>query len=310
VLKDKVVAAAFGSTLVFAPCPASAQAQRMAVAGASREYLVHLPPAAAGKPDALVIVLHGGSGRPAAIAAHTRFNRLADREGFIVAYPAARNGRWQDGRPGAERGDDVAFLHALADTLRLRHGIPGARVFVAGISNGAMMSYRLACEAPAALGAIGAVAGAMPAGLQGKCTGAAPMPVIAIHGTEDRLVPFDGSAVLLSVPATLAVWAARANCRAPSPAVTTDRVRDGTVVEHVTYTSCDVPVELHTIRGGGHTWPGGPRVRVVRLGRTSRELDATEALWRFFDRIPARAARQGRSIGSPTPFPHSVHEPS
>lgn len=282
----------------------------MAVAGAAREYLLHLPRAEAGKPDALVIVLHGGGGRPAGIAAHTRFNRLADREGFIVAYPAARRGRWQDGRPGAERGDDVAFLRALADTLRLRHGIPAARVFVTGISNGAMMSYRLACEAPGAIGGIGAVAGAMPAGLQGKCTGSDPVPTIALHGTEDRLVPFEGGPALLSLPATLAVWAARAHCSAPGPAATSDRVRDGTVVEHVTYVSCEVPVELHTIRGGGHTWPGGPRVRVVRLGRTTRELDATETLWRFFDRIPERASRHGRSIGSPTPFPHSVHEPS
>lgn len=306
-MKDKVVGSVIGLALSglalsMAPAEAAAQAQRIRVAGVEREYLVHVPPGAARKPDALVLVLHGGGGTPAAIAAHTGFDRLADREGFIVAYPAARNRRWLDARPGSERADDVAFLAALADTLRRRHGIAAGRVFAAGISNGAMMSYRLACEAPGAVAGIGVIAGAMPATLEGKCSGTRAVAVLAVHGTEDRLVPFDGTKGLLSVPASVSLWAGRAGCSEPAAATASDTVRDGTIVEHLAYAGCSAPVELYTIRGGGHTWPGGPRVRVRILGRTTRELNAAEVLWRFFD--------QGRSIGSPTPFPHSVHDPS
>jgi polyhydroxybutyrate depolymerase len=290
--KDKVVAAVLGLALAFAPSAGAAQTRRIIVAGVEREYRVHVPAAASARPDALVLVLHGGGGNPVAIAAHTRFDAMADRAGFIVAYPAARNRRWLDGRPGYERGDDVAFLQALADTLRRRHGIPAHRVFAAGISNGAMMSYRLACEGPGTVAAIGVVAGAVPAGLRRACSATSPVATIALHGTDDRLVSFDGGGNLLSVPASVSLLAARAGCGAAGTPDTTDRVRDGTLVTRVAFTGCTVPVELLTIRGGGHTWPGGPRVRTRLLGRTTRELDASEVLWRFFDRAsPARSGR-------------------
>jgi polyhydroxybutyrate depolymerase len=287
-MQDKVVAALLGLVLALAPAEGSAQAQRIRVGGVERRYLVHVPPAPGRRPDALIIVLHGGGGTPAGIAAHTRFDRLADGGRFVVAYPAARNGRWLDGRPGSEAGDDVAFLRALADTLRRRHGIPAERVFAAGISNGAMMSYRLACESPGAVGAIGVIAGGMAAGIEKGCGGTSALPVVAFHGTEDRLVPFSGGRGVLGISASLAPWLARARCSAPGPDSLTDQVRDDTVVEHVVYTGCAVPVELYTIRGGGHTWPGGPRVRARILGRTTREVSATALLWRFFDRaVPA-----------------------
>ena len=314
--KDKVVAVALGIALLLAPTDGSAQIRRIMVAGTERAYRVHLPPAASGRPHALVLLLHGGGGTGAGIAAHTRFDRVADRAGFILAYPAARDRRWLDARPGFAQDDDVTFLRLLADTLRRQHGIAPHRVFVAGISNGAMMSYRLACEAPGTFAAIGVVAGAMPAALRDSCARGAPTAVIALHGTEDRLVPFDGGGSLLSVPVSVALWSARAGCAHAGVPDTVDLVRDGTSVVRVAYAGCAVPVELHAIPGGGHTWPGGPRVRARILGRTTREIDAAEVLWRFFDRAsPApRAARQARrygfSIGSPTAFPHSVQDPS
>lgn len=291
--EDKVVAVVLGIAAAFAPGTGSAQTRHLTVAGIEREYVVHVPAAAApGRLDALVLVLHGGGGTASGIAAHTRFDRVADRAGFIVVYPAARKRRWLDGRPGHASGDDVAFLRLLADTLRRRHGIPAHRVFAAGISNGAMMSYRLACESPGTVAAIGVVAGAMPAALGDSCAGAAPVAVIALHGTEDRLVPFEGSGRLLPVPVSVSRWSARAGCTAAGVPDTTDRVRDGTLVTRTAYTGCAAPIELHTIRGGGHTWPGGPPVRAWILGRTTREMDAAEVLWRFFDRA-SPASRAG-----------------
>ena len=282
-----------GIMLTLAPVSGAAQARRITVAGVEREYRVHLPSGATERPDALVLVLHGGGGTAAGIAAHTRFDRVADRGGFIVVYPAARNRYWLDARPGYERGDDVAFLRLLADTLRRQHGIPAHRVFVAGISNGGMMSYRLACQAPGTFAAIGVVAGAMPSALRSSCAGTESPAVIALHGTQDRLVPFDGGRDLLSVAASISLWSSRAGCGAAGVPDTTDRLPDGTLVTRVAWTGCTVPIELHTIRGGGHTWPGGPRVRARILGRTTRELDAAEVIWRFFDRA-SPAARAGR----------------
>ncbi|HEX6644809.1 MAG TPA: PHB depolymerase family esterase [Gemmatimonadales bacterium] len=282
--KDKVLLATL-LVLLAAPRPAEAQRRRIDVGGAAREYVVHVPGGAGAKADALVLVLHGGGGRPEAIAAHTGFTRLAERKGFVVAYPAALGGRWKDGRAGAEGTEDVSFLRALADTLGRRHGIPPSRRFAIGISNGAMMSYRLACDAPGTVAAIAVVAGSVHRSVLDRCELPAPVSVVALHGSEDRLVPLAGGGSLAPVPAALAHFGSRAGCRAPGTPDTIDRVRDRTIVVHTALAGCTgAAVELYEIRGGGHTWPGRMGGWSARFGRVSRELDATAVAWNFFDR--------------------------
>ena len=291
-MQDKVICAALGVAFALAPAAASAQVRTIDVGGIPREYLLHEPSAGTSSPDALVIVLHGGGGTPAGMAAHTGFSRLADREGFIVAYPAGLNGGWLDGRRGRERADDIDFLRRLADTLRRRHRIPPERVFITGISNGAMMSYRLACEAPGEIGGIAPVAGAMFEALASRCGVGDAVAVVALNGTADRIIPHEGRGGMLSVSGSIGFWADRAGCGTPATPVTIDSVGDGTRVTYVGYPDCERPIGLYTIHGGGHTWPGGPAVRSTRLGHTTREIDATEVIWRFFDRTAS--APRGR----------------
>jgi polyhydroxybutyrate depolymerase len=282
--KDKVLLALI-VLLLSAPPAAEAQRHRIDVGGTAREYIVRAPAGASRKADALVLVLHGGGGRPEAIEAHTGFTRLATREGFVVAYPAATGGRWKDGRPGSEAADDVRFLAALADSLGRRHGIAASRRFAVGISNGAMMSYRLACEAPGTVAAIGAIAGSVHRNVLDRCSLPAPVSVVALHGSDDPLTPFEGRGNLVSVPAALAHFGARAGCGGPGAADTIDRVRDRTTVLHTATEGCSgAAVELFEIRGGGHTWPGRTGGWSERFGRVSRELDATAVTWAFFDR--------------------------
>ncbi|HLS48076.1 MAG TPA: PHB depolymerase family esterase [Gemmatimonadales bacterium] len=267
--------------------PAAAQSGRLSIDGVARSYLLHPPARRPAESRPLVLVLHGAGGTPAGIAEHTGFSRLADREGFLVAYPAARSGRWQDGRAGAESAADVEFLRALIDTLRRQHAVDSTRIYLAGISNGGMMAWRLACVAPKSIAAIGVVAAPMPARLAGTCAAAPPVSVIALHGTSDGLAPYAGGPALLSAPESADRWARRLGCDPASGPIRTDRVTDGTAIDHLIYAECDRgAVELYSIRGGGHTWPGGPRVRLRTLGRTTREIDATAVLWDFFRRHP------------------------
>ena len=83
---------------------------------------------------------------------------------------------------------------------------------------------------------------------------------------------------------SIAFWAGVAGC---SPTATTteepDRVTDGTRVRRTAFGGCrdSTAVELYTIEGGGHTWPGGPDA-ARRVGRVSREIDGTERIWAFF----------------------------
>jgi polyhydroxybutyrate depolymerase len=287
-----VGAASIPTTLPAQSAPAAAT-RSLRVGGDERSYLLQLPPGhRRDHAVPLLLVFHGGGGRGAGMARHTGFGRLAAREGFVVVYPDGLDRRWNDGRGYGTAHDDVAFVRALLDTLRRELSIDPRRIYATGISNGAMFAYRLACDLPGVLAAIAPVAGATPADLTAGCAGTAPVSVLAMQGTADPLLPYAGGGVargrgrVLSAAESIAFWAKVAGCADP-PAVIAepDRVRDGTRVRLTAYGGCPDGrgVELYTVQGGGHTWPGGPPVGRL-VGRVSRELDATAVIWEFFAR--------------------------
>jgi polyhydroxybutyrate depolymerase len=261
------------------------------VNGESRSYLLFLPTAQPGRALPLVLVFHGGGVGARSMAAHTGFTRVAEREGFAVAYPEGLDHRWNDGRGYGASHDDVAFVRALLDSVERQATINSSRVYATGISNGAMFAYRLACELPGVLAAIAPVAGAVPSTLAERCASARPTAVAAFQGTADPLLPYGGGGrspsgrgEVLSARQSVELWARVNGCvGAPSAEPTVDRVRDGTRVRPERWAGClgTGDVTLYTIEGGGHTWPGGPPVG-RRVGRVSRELDATTTIWAFF----------------------------
>ena len=266
------------------------------VNGEIRRYFLYVPAGVhAGPPAPLVLVFHGGGGQATGIAPHTGFSRLAEREGVVVAYPQGLNGRWNDGRGfAAATHDDVGFVRALLDTLGREVGVDPRRVYATGISNGAMFAYRLACDLPGTLAAVAPVAGAMPADLAPACERTAPLSVIAFQGTADPLMPYGGGGVaqrrgrVLSAERSIAFWGTAAGCSGtPTTTDEPDRAADGTRVRRTVLGGCRAgrEVELYTIEGGGHTWPGGPAA-ASRVGRVSRELDATQMIWEFFAKHP------------------------
>lgn len=265
------------------------------VGGTRRSYLLYLPSAwQRTRPLPLVLVFHGAGGRGAGIARHTGFSRLAEREAFAVVYPDGVNRRWNDGRGIGGARDDVGFVRTLLDSLDRRVGVDRRRIYATGISNGAMFAYRLACDLPGVFAAIAPVAGALPASLAERCGTAAPVSVVAIQGTADPYVPYDGGGAgrrggaVLSAEGSADFWARVNGCAAPpNTDPPTDTVTDGTRVRRASWPGCaeQRAVVLYTIEGGGHTWPGGPSA-AGRVGRASRELDATGTIWAFFQRHP------------------------
>ncbi len=166
------------------------------VSGVERTYLLDVPPSyRPGTPAPLVMVFHGAGGSGRRMAPHTGFSRLAGREGFVAVYPDGLGRRWNDGRSALATRDDVGFVKALLDTLERELSLDSTRVYAAGISNGAMFSYRLACELPGVFAAIAPVAGATPANLAESCGRTAPVSVLAIQGTADPLLPYAGGGV-------------------------------------------------------------------------------------------------------------------
>ena len=260
----------------------------MIVAGKQREYLLHVPRSYdAGKPMALVISLHAAGLWPAAQQRISRWNELADREGFLVVYPAGVAGDgpriWNVNRGGGLQAD-IDFIAALIDTLQTRYNIDASRVYANGLSNGGGMSFALSCLLSDRIAAVGMV-GAAQTLPWSWCAHARPMPMMAFHGTADGSAPYHGGTSWItrvpfpSVELWTANWARRNRCTSEpnEQRVAHDVVRRA-------YTGCadGASVVLYTIMDGGHTWPGGLRLPVWFTGRTTSSVDATAELWQFF----------------------------
>jgi polyhydroxybutyrate depolymerase len=269
--------------------------------GQTRTYLVHLPKDydhAQHWP--VVFVLHGGGGRGQGIDVLTHFDDFADRNGVIAVFPDGITSGWNDGRVAprlaVHTADDVAFISALLDKLESEYSIDSARVYAAGISNGGFMSFRLGCELAARIAAIAPVAAALSMDLAKTCHPARPVPTLMINGTADPLVPYQGGEVnakggeIFSAEISAQKWAQMNEC--PNASATTTvppKTSGGLPTRILRYSGCKsgADVELHAIEGGGHTWPGGFQYLPERtIGKTSREFDANEVIWKFFSAHP------------------------
>lgn len=267
--------------------------------GLDRSYLLHIPPSYDGRTlMPLVLVFHGGGGNARNVLRQTHFDEVADRNGFIAAFP---NGTGRLARllltfnagnccgVAVERGvDDDGFTRALIGELTSTLAVDPRRVYVTGLSNGAIMSYRLACEAADLIAAIAPVAGALNAP---NCSPAAPISLIAFHGTADQAVLYEGGSapvqpdrrdrVDASVADSVGFFVAFNGC-AGAPVST----RSGSIV-HDSWAGCGsgTAVELYTVEGGGHAWPGG-EAGFAGSDVPTDEIDAGEAMWAFFAAHP------------------------
>jgi polyhydroxybutyrate depolymerase len=267
------------------------------VGGRDRTYRVHRPTTIdRDDPTALVVVLHGGFGSGTQARASLGWDQEADTGRFVVAYADGIGRSWNAGtccgQARRERVDDVKFIGALIDEVVPAEGVNPDLVYLTGISNGGMMAYRVACELPGKVAAIGPVAATMTV----PCSNPAPEPtsVMHIHGLDDRNVPFAGGVGTKgvekdsrpSVKSVIDRWRAVDRCGTPPPSSTNGPVTTATSGP----CGGGTQVVLVTIAGAGHQWPGStpPRPaasRLLQLDPPSTALDATTALWEFFSRV-------------------------
>jgi polyhydroxybutyrate depolymerase len=274
--------------------------------GLARTFRVYLPPSYPTMNDTpvpVVFLLHGGFGSGAQVENSSRLLEVADDQGFVVVSPdgvaGSQNIRtWNAGGCcgfAASSGvDDVGFIAAMLDQLEATLCLDRRRVYAAGMSNGAMLSDRLACDLADRIRAIGAVAGSHTAD---PCTPARPVPVLHIHGTGDQNVPYAGGfgcglagVPFASMPDTIAGWTARDGCSGRSTTALTQG--DGTCVKQGPCAGAS-DVELCTIPNGGHHWPGGLPPVISGIGNCpfgyqSQSFSASVVLWDFFRQHPPR----------------------
>jgi polyhydroxybutyrate depolymerase len=275
----------------------------LVVGNETREYLLYVPESyEAAKPVPLVISLHGAALWPRMQRVISGWNDVADEEGFIVVYPAGlpivaghwlRVWRLWSGLTGSDdTAPETRFIADLIDALIAQYNIDPTRIYADGYSNGGGMANLLACRLPDRFAAIGAVAATRLS--WDRCDGFKPTPLIAIHGTADDGVPYDGGTGSAfddyewdSIATWIGGWAQRNGCGS-SP-------RESVVaadVQRVEYSDCasGANVVLYTVEGGGHAWPGRPSPEVF-VGHVSNSINATRELWAFY-RKHRRATEQ------------------
>ena len=260
--------------------------------GQKREYRLYVPRSYdRTRPTPLVISMHGAGGWPTQQMDFSEWNRVADLNGFIVVYPSgtSRGGPriWHVGEgPGLMK--DVRFISELIDKLEADYNIDRNRIYANGLSNGGGMSFVLSCTLSDRIAAVGLVASAQTLPWR-WCTDRRPVPMIAFHGTADPMIPYKGGTTWIAdntfpdISKWAANWAQRNHCGAKP--VESAAAPD---VSRREYTSCadNADVVLYTIRGGGHTWPGGQPLPEWFCGPTSRSIDASSQMWAFFREHP------------------------
>jgi len=277
------------------------------VSGRERSYLIHAPasfdPA---KATAVVLIFHGGGTNAAQMVHFCGLNEKADEAGFLAVYPNG-TGRteqllsWNAGNccgyAQQQNVDDVEFVCRVLDDLATVAKIDTDHVYATGMSNGAMMAYRLASELSDRIAAIAPVAG--PMGTQ-ECHPQRAVPVLHFHGTDDQFAPLAGGrgerslsqTDFYSVEHSLGCWIKANACQEKPVAIEMPvKVADGTKATRKTWGQGKngAEVVLIEITGMGHTWPGR-KPAVLFLGKPTMNVSANDEIWEFFKKHPRLTA--------------------
>jgi len=272
-----------------------------------RTFILHVPVNyRPGSPLPLVVVLHGAFSTGKQTETETGFSALADSEGFLVAYPEGIGlfgllQHWNAGhccgKAADDQVDDVGFVAEVIATVQRRLAVDPARIYLAGMSNGGMLTHRFAAERGVGLAAAAVVSGAIGSvAVQGKGSWKLPQPVgavpmIVFHGLADDSVPANGGVSprkkdersYLAVSDAIDFWRNADGC-GMSPVET--RTHAGSV-KRLAWAGCrnGSAVEFVLLSGWGHQWPAPWFTDRLATDDPLRSFDATRQIWQFFSRF-------------------------
>ena len=254
------------------------------VDGHMRHMAMYLPDGLL--PDApLVFILHGyGAG----IWRENPMLAAADRHGFAVCLPQGLKDpqgepSWNVGYPFQQgwKVDDVKALCRMARYVQGRYRLSRDNTFLTGMSNGGEMCYLMAYSKQSTFKAVAPIAGLTMAWMYEQMEAPRPIPLMEIHGTEDRVSEWTGDienkggwGAYLSVPVAIGYWVAKNRCTHEE----VERVESlqgeqgHPVIKHrFTGGSTGCEVWLYEVVGGEHAWH-------------TRDINTGEEIWQFFSR--------------------------
>jgi polyhydroxybutyrate depolymerase len=295
-----------GGTGVGQNCPAQqgTTCQSLMISGANRTYLLHVPSNFQKNSSALIIVLHGSGGNGLGMEIGTGFSTLADKDGFAVVYPDGlfelNGGQTNWAYFFNEFTDDVGFIRQLINSLQSSVQPDPRKIYVTGLSSGALMSHRLGVQLSDLVAAIGVVEGALFynafVSAPPVAPALSPTSVLILHGDQDTTIPCCGTSTVASQDQTLSYWTGTSadNCLTfDTTALLCDSQGGITSVVEKDATNClgNTEVKYYKLIGGIHTWytvsmnipsqvPFNPDFN------SATGITTDEVLWNFFAAHP------------------------
>ncbi len=250
-------------------------------------YLLSVPTdPVPGRPAPLILMFHGFGSNSHEFAQLTDMPTKGAALGNVVVTPDGPNNTWNLD----PHGPDATFVDAIVASVAKSRCIDTHRVFTAGFSQGAAFTLQYSCARPDRIAAMATDAVEFQLGCK------QPVPILSFHGTADPLVRYQNGTIGLSIPGkvrgtllNMGDWARLDRC---DPAASTHRV--GSEVVRSTWAHCTAgtEVELYTIEGGGHVWPGADP-KASPLQHTTQQISATALILSFFARHHLTAATAG-----------------
>ncbi len=233
----------------------------------------------------LVFNLHGYTSNAIQQQFYGNFMPIADTANFLIVHPdgtGPANGQFWNAAL-APTPNDVAFLNALIDSLKLQYNIDLNCVYTCGMSNGGIMSYYMGATSNSKFAAIASVTGTMFNPWLNVTPGRI-VPVMEIHGTADATVPYLGSVAnsMAPIDTVLKRWRNHNACNSSSLVTNVPNINtnDGaTAINYKFYNSNGKAyVEHYKVVSGAHTWPGA----AFSVGVTCQDFNASLVIWKFF----------------------------
>jgi len=264
----------------------------------ARHFSVYTPSKHSQKPMPAVFIFHGYGMDDRQMMQMTRFNTLAEKEGFLAVYPQGRDKMWNSKGVPNDLTEDVDFVDTTLAKLMQTRSVDIQHIYATGFSNGGLFVQRLACEMPGRFAAFATVSATIGKPQNESCSQAIPSPFLMIHGTKDPIINWQGrihplffkfrTSRLLSIPDTLNLWIVRNGCSANPSTIKQEKGKQKKLfLEERDFNTCDNNKRITQliVHGGGHTWPGsiaGTWLTPLYIGKTYHALDATTYIWDFF----------------------------